>query len=506
MKHLTAFISIVVIWLFLLFITALDTPAASPSYTNFDTNHFTTNTVVGGQIRIRVNTNTISTMDSNGVMVISNAFIIQYYQTLQSNVFTTNIFVSSNAYVSNIFVSNNIAVSSNLFVSNNVFVDNDIQINNNLYVSNNIFVGGQIVSPSWINQRTYYVAPWLNNSNGVYGNANRPYALSNAVALATNGDFIVMFPGLGRETNQLRLNRGVTLIGMGSQTIIEWWNGGVTNGVPTVLINPADNCFIGYFTVSNKNPSHASVIGGNRVLQGDQSFTNVTVVNLFGYGNTDAFFLRDTNVCQMDIYGGAYVSQWDAFVSGHALHRIRMFGSYIEANGAGYRNGTPTPVGQAARAVQVLGGAVELYNCTIKGSGSTNSAAENQALATTNDAGFVAGSSIKAYNCALTATNPVTVVANTTIELLGGTTTNNVFITSTNAVFLTLSPNMAVGTDANRALISITGGSGEVLVYTNASPVADSVLPSNQSGGAIAYRQNGNGSVFIWDNATLSWK
>lgn len=62
------------------------------------------------------------------------------------------------------------------------------------------------------------------------------------------------------------------------------------------------------------------------------------------------------------------------------------------------------------------------------------------------------------------------------------------------------------GVSATLATNLVSGGVGEVLVYTNASPVADSILPSDQTRGAVSYKQDGNGSMFIWDNATLSWK
>ena len=51
------------------------------------------------------------------------------------------------------------------------------------------------------------------------------------------------------------------------------------------------------------------------------------------------------------------------------------------------------------------------------------------------------------------------------------------------------------------------GGLGtiQVLVYTTTDPTADGVFPSDQTRGAIAYKQDGAGSIFQWNTATLAW-
>lgn len=49
------------------------------------------------------------------------------------------------------------------------------------------------------------------------------------------------------------------------------------------------------------------------------------------------------------------------------------------------------------------------------------------------------------------------------------------------------------------------GGIGEVLVYTTTDPATDGIFPTDQTQGAIAYKQNGAGSVFYWDTNALAW-
>jgi hypothetical protein len=49
------------------------------------------------------------------------------------------------------------------------------------------------------------------------------------------------------------------------------------------------------------------------------------------------------------------------------------------------------------------------------------------------------------------------------------------------------------------------GGIGEVLTYSTTDPTTDGVVPTDPTQGAIAYKDDGNGSMFTWNIATQAW-
>jgi len=99
-------------YLFALLLTIAGAWGASPSYSNFNTNDFTTNTVIGGQISIRISTNRFLTA-SNGNTVISNVFV-------SSDTFISNsAFVYGDLFVTNEFVVYGHALSNLLYWGTN---------------------------------------------------------------------------------------------------------------------------------------------------------------------------------------------------------------------------------------------------------------------------------------------------------------------------------------------------------------------------------------------------
>lgn len=49
------------------------------------------------------------------------------------------------------------------------------------------------------------------------------------------------------------------------------------------------------------------------------------------------------------------------------------------------------------------------------------------------------------------------------------------------------------------------GGTIQVLEYTTTDPVADGILPADQTKAAIAYKQDGTGTTFVWNTSALVW-
>lgn len=49
------------------------------------------------------------------------------------------------------------------------------------------------------------------------------------------------------------------------------------------------------------------------------------------------------------------------------------------------------------------------------------------------------------------------------------------------------------------------GGTIQVLEYTTTDPATDGIFPADQTKAAIAYKQDGTGTTFVWNTSTLAW-
>lgn len=55
-------------------------------------------------------------------------------------------------------------------------------------------------------------------------------------------------------------------------------------------------------------------------------------------------------------------------------------------------------------------------------------------------------------------------------------------------------------------ILANSGGGGEVMQYTGASPTADGLVPTDPTQPAIAYKDDGSLPIFVWNTTTNIWQ
>lgn len=208
-------------------------------------------------------------------------------------------------------------------------------------------------------------------------------------------------------TNPIVVPPGAVLRGESRDgVVLNWW--GYFDGIAGhgVCVNPGDNCVIRDLTIVCKaynglsNTAYSGLAGAIGTWYG-QPFEHILVTNIVVNGLSDAWYVRQSNVCSGLIAGCVFNTVWDDMVTADALHEFAFERCRFIADGSDNTTGQPPPI----NGITLIGGRVTLRDCFIKAFGG----ARNCGLTTVAwyQPGYVPGSWLRAENCGDFADNPI---------------------------------------------------------------------------------------------------
>lgn len=203
----------------------------------------------------------------------------------------------------------------------------------------------------------------------------------------------------------IRLQPGQTLSGAGMGVTIINWHGTYDEQTPGVggnAIVPADDCIIQDLTVNVKTFPYLAGCIGSREADGDGVFNNALIQRVSTNGKSDNFYIRHSQKCSARWIDSELTTNWDMIMLAGNLHECEFSDCWFLADATDYFvQGSY----QEANLTTVVGGKVILNRCWMKALGRH----DTRGLYTLDPGtqGWVAGSSIEANECFVSAKSPI---------------------------------------------------------------------------------------------------
>lgn len=196
-----------------------------------------------------------------------------------------------------------------------------------------------------------------------------------------------------------------------SGTIINWhWSFDHHTGSGNAIV-PADGCTIENLTINCVLASNHQGAIGCRVQDGDAPFHGVLLRNCTLNGLSDCLYLRHEEACSLTVENCLLTTKWDLVMLAGALHDVTIKNCTMLANGTGYIiNGSM----QEVNTTTVVGGKLSVSDSYLQ---AIHPTMNTRGLWTVGqgELGFVAGSSITATRCYVSAKELIVEAEETTI-------------------------------------------------------------------------------------------
>ena len=193
------------------------------------------------------------------------------------------------------------------------------------------------------NYFTYSASPGF--TNAVYHNGAATFypTLNAAVSAAAAGDYIWAAPQTHTISNALIVPVGATLDLRGAT--LNSYVAPLGTAGPTIIVRDNSRVLGGYVDLKLKGIASAGTATYQAVIGSHKSINTGTATNVWVYENsgiceTDAVFVRNTNVNRINFVSCNYTSRWDVLAFMEAAHTFNFYNCAMVTIGTNFISGS----------------------------------------------------------------------------------------------------------------------------------------------------------------------